>query len=138
MLFVKLADHRIHYYKKKNVYLSFCVIIVVRDTSSLVSRLVFKLKLANVQQHVRKQPKTDCVFFFALGYFPFCCLGVDQYTFYLNKRIRAWKIIFKIKSIHIYKSIFWLQMNKYGKFCSNFLFYNGINRRILSRFQHTS
>ena len=92
MLSVKPVVHLIHYFKKKNVYQYFYVIIVVHVISSLVSRLVFKLKLANVLRHVRKQHKTSLSFFSSsLGYFFFLCgLGFDQFTFYLNKTT-AWR-----------------------------------------------
>jgi hypothetical protein len=85
MLFVKHAVHLIHY-----------VIIVVHVILFLVSRLVFKPKLENVQQHVRKQPKTTLSFFFVswLFFFLFCGLGFDEYTFYLNKS-KAWRKISK-------------------------------------------
>jgi hypothetical protein len=140
MLFVKHVVHLIHYYKKKNVYQYFYVIIVVHVILFLVSKPVFKPKLENVRQHVRKQHKIILSFFF-LGYlflFLFCCLGFDQYTFYLNKSI---KHADKFKDKQISSLYSDLQMNKYLKFCSCLISLNGKNRTILSsfqRFQHTS
>lgn len=91
MLSVKPVVHLIHCCKKKNVSLFSYVTIVVHVISYRVSRRVFKLKLANVQQHERKLHKNESFIFFSLGYFSLCCLGFDRYTFYFNKN-QAWKI----------------------------------------------
>lgn len=69
-LSVKPVGHLIHCCKKKNVYRFSCVIIAVRVISFRASRLVFKLKSANVQQHERKQHKTRVSFFFSWLFFP--------------------------------------------------------------------
>lgn len=98
MLSVKPADRLTHYYRKKNVCRYYYVVIVVRVTSYRVSRQVFKLKSANVQQHERKRPKTKVsffLFFASLGYFSLCCLGFDQYTFYFNKTKHGKEILFE-------------------------------------------
>lgn len=70
---VKHVDRLILRCKKKNDWPYSSVIRVVRVTSSLVSKLVFKLKLVDVQQHVPELPNHRHEHIFSLFFSSFFC-----------------------------------------------------------------